>query len=875
MARVKDIFAQREGVMKNESEASTHDAKEEIKETAVEECSHVQSFSDGNSKSEGSPLASQTPLPPQVDTCDSLEKHTDSADPLGGGDTATDVRVCLLQSEDVSFSTGGQNTTICVSAAEETHQNRGECCGCGDSIISADTNESIINQTSSVTFGTVVAPLYHQVFSRVGSESHSLRERGNPACTAQCAADCCAERSESSSSVSTDSRRDEPIEGNMIKESNQERLDATLNVCLPEKEQNILTAADNGNSAGILQDSDKRTDRRSRNMSPLQPAGNQTLNICNEDLLDGENLGLQGRTQEDILPCDLRHPAGEGTDPAQPPKQTCTQSETQVCQQIPQNVSRHVGDDVDHQTSRCETTATGDESKTGDGQTVLEEEDKALEALHDLKHSDHPANETSCVSSFEPDVRSPETSQETPEKATLIGDDMTTVVHGDKTNHSAEFEVSSENAESTTNAMTYDDHTRGEMLFEAKDETKEHLESKAAISEKKLLSELRNWEMMVEEEERNIFTDKEDKEAEENIINGSGMEYNEATEDEGESNTEFTQTQSRERVEEDVDKEDTRTTKTDRRAGEEEVKEETGEERNGEEKKEEENQRGNVMETDHQENGEISGDDQDNVRQIKPQGQDTDENPEQEPEANQESGYTMKTEDGSSAVAYNVHKGNKLINKEETEEDLSSKFSNWDVSHDESKADREQNHFPALETLWTSAGEPESDQSSGDSASDESNSDDEVELYMHCLRAVHTGVQPTKDQGKESGFGGSKRSSLCRGRPLSAPMPSISESQDEEQPVSSSHGDTEAADVRLTAAVLPRGHQGISRSNSWWRETFSWTNISRTLLCATLLVLFLVVAYYYDFFACVGLYLISVVWLWCQERPADKTNRKS
>ncbi|XP_077567500.1 uncharacterized protein ppp1r3ab [Stigmatopora nigra] len=58
----------------------------------------------------------------------------------------------------------------------------------------------------------------------------------------------------------------------------------------------------------------------------------------------------------------------------------------------------------------------------------------------------------------------------------------------------------------------------------------------------------------------------------------------------------------------------------------------------------------------------------------------------------------------------------------------------------------------------------------------ETDSDDEVELYMHCLRAVHT-----KDRGAEATFGLSERSSLRRSKSLSSPMPSISEVLDEER----------------------------------------------------------------------------------------------
>nr|XP_057931917.1 protein phosphatase 1 regulatory subunit 3A isoform X2 [Doryrhamphus excisus] len=155
--------------------------------------------------------------------------------------------------------------------------------------------------------------------------------------------------------------------------------------------------------------------------------------------------------------------------------------------------------------------------------------------------------------------------------------------------------------------------------------------------------------------------------------------------------------------------------------------------------------------------------------------------------------------------------------------------------------------------------EPESDQTSN-----ESDSDDEVELYMHCLRAVHTGARSAKDQRADVAFNPNKRSSLSRNKALSTPMPSISEAADEEHLdcLQESRDSAQAADVHAE----PQSSEPPStiRKASWWRKTCSCGGISTTLLFATLLVVFVVTAYYYDFLACFGLYLISVVWLWCQ-----------
>ncbi|KAM9376031.1 uncharacterized protein ppp1r3ab [Pholidichthys leucotaenia] len=168
--------------------------------------------------------------------------------------------------------------------------------------------------------------------------------------------------------------------------------------------------------------------------------------------------------------------------------------------------------------------------------------------------------------------------------------------------------------------------------------------------------------------------------------------------------------------------------------------------------------------------------------------------------------------------------------------------------------------------------EPEVDQSSGDSASAESDSDEEAELYMRCLRAVRTGAQSHKHRSSTSGSSVSKRPSISRTKPLSTSMPSISESLDEEQHLShleEAHQDTNTAVVGVQLSE----RENINQNVSWWKDTCC--NISKILLFATIFVVFLVVAYHYDFLACLVLYLMTVVWLFCQvERPQVKDDSK-
>ncbi|KAG7230905.1 hypothetical protein INR49_024933, partial [Caranx melampygus] len=123
------------------------------------------------------------------------------------------------------------------------------------------------------------------------------------------------------------------------------------------------------------------------------------------------------------------------------------------------------------------------------------------------------------------------------------------------------------------------------------------------------------------------------------------------------------------------------------------------------------------------------------------------------------------------------------------------------LTHDRSKAKTESCAPEGDVCIFTD--EPENDQTSQDSTSEESDSDDEVELYMHCLRAVHAGEQAAKDRNKDTGQSAGKRPSVSRGKLLSTPMPSISESLDEEQQLPCLHEDMDVADLQPSAAAVP------------------------------------------------------------------------
>ncbi|XP_017290280.1 protein phosphatase 1 regulatory subunit 3A [Kryptolebias marmoratus] len=168
---------------------------------------------------------------------------------------------------------------------------------------------------------------------------------------------------------------------------------------------------------------------------------------------------------------------------------------------------------------------------------------------------------------------------------------------------------------------------------------------------------------------------------------------------------------------------------------------------------------------------------------------------------------------------------------------------------------------PALENASTD--EPLYEQTSPSSS--ESDSGDEVELYMHCLRAADASRRARKVKSKDVGL------AVSRGKLQPTTMPPISESLDENVPLS---GPQEKPDDTQTAAT--NGQDNTSQGVQRWTGWFSCCSVSKALLYATLLVIFVVVAYYYDFLACFGLYLLSIIWLCCQgEREPVKNNDRA
>uniref|UniRef100_A0A8C4ICM1 CBM21 domain-containing protein n=1 Tax=Dicentrarchus labrax TaxID=13489 RepID=A0A8C4ICM1_DICLA len=871
------------------------------------------------------------------------------------------------------------------------------------------------------------------VFGRLGSESQSVGDWGNPVWGALNVGDLtqsypCTERRETSCIVLKDTGgNNDKVQTNVkTQESNQECLDATSNHPPIEETGLTVTANHIQDHAETLEEI-KHSDKRCTNTSdvPETVSGDtvvHAVNILNTDLLDpqipNESLHLQGEAQEDNLTHDLTHDSSQTTAEtawAQLPEhtciqikpnldETCAQSETQEVMTGPETTFMSLNDFecVDEPKKDNEV----DKTVTVSTINAFSEEDKLLEPLHDLipnytSSSDSKETGNTNVTCFkiveEKDVTKPQISLEThDEKMNNVEEENKEAnnSHNDETKQSAEIEVTGEVAESMPKAMMSNHHIHSDMFVELKDEDTvkleiivsgkvEHLEIEADVSKFEDFcladtTEVKNWEKMVEEEEKNILTDGEEREAGSSKAEGTEAVEKDQGEQLDDANIE-TASENRDRTETEIEKtggemvvvitaareKENQADDADaledkwkiggkqigeivvaknrkevekeleyvqeKTAGEEEVAEgtevEAGEEQDetelGKGKHFTETQKVSVERTNIQEESDEAGMEWED--RVKPEVENVEEeNPgyreailvdemgeseildaksesvtiedrENEVECLEERLDIIqnKVEDDLSARVNNVQEKG-VIDKENTgewenahtltgmhlykEEDFQN---NGNVTHDLSKAARDENESAAAEgSSCVFADGPESDQLSHDSASADSDSDDEVELYMHCLRAVHTGPQVHKDRNKDTGFNVGKRPSVSRSKLLSTPMPSISESLDEEQSLSCLQDnleDTETVDIEPTFTALPASsrQESINRNVSWWIETFSCSNISKTLLYATLLVVFLVVAYHYDFLACFGLYLISLIWLCCHgERQTGKNNNR-
>ncbi|KAK0148152.1 hypothetical protein N1851_012136 [Merluccius polli] len=176
--------------------------------------------------------------------------------------------------------------------------------------------------------------------------------------------------------------------------------------------------------------------------------------------------------------------------------------------------------------------------------------------------------------------------------------------------------------------------------------------------------------------------------------------------------------------------------------------------------------------------------------------------------------------------------------------------------------------------------EEEEEEEEEDSSSSGSPSDEEMELYIHRMRAApspQTLRSFPRDGGSGKGSHTGKRPSIDRPRLLSSSMPAISESVNEEH-LSDLDCPEEREVETFQAGSTPfpaqdnQEYEGVNTAQ--WTDAFSCSNIIKSLLYITMFVVFVVVAYHYDFLACFALYLLSIFWLYCRadKQPVPNNN---
>lgn len=956
MARVRDFFAQRgEEANNTQRGESPPEAKQPVQEATPEENhSDVQSFSAESNKAEGSPFVAEYLGTGNTPTFDVLHGSTAAHDctsnsepekseslhladtaSLTGVESAANTRDNPLHPNYDYAPAECQNINKAVFKAEENSQGISyECIGNitaepADSAISAMSSESPVSTAASFTFGTVVAPLYHQVYGRVGSESHNTGDWGNPAQATLNVREFIqnhphTDGQETSCTVPTQDNRDK-VQGTVIKtqESKQETLSNTLK-SPPTEEETRLSVTENDflEPPEFLQDPGVNSDQECTDTSVVpktiledKVVFQHTVTIKNGDLPNTQkapkSLHLQRGAQEEDVTHDLKQ---QTTAQHQQPEQPCIQWKTNLHE-------ARAGSEKEFMTSLHTLMSF----------TSPQPSQRALEHV-----SDEPNQQTSSSRSNGYECVS-------------------------QTSHEGNLDAEEENKEAMRNICI---HNELKDKSSSKYEETAHQEIKTVASKQEDTAEVKNWEMMVEEDEKNMLTDEEDNQA--MSSNAEEKDQGEQLEDVGvetvSENKDATEMGKKKpdekmagKITEDKAKdavsvqhkewigqeqnEETpavKYTKAEKELGNVEATMSAGEEEQAEEPEVKENKEQEKTEAESEKviteklNAEKEKDEIEGEKEIEidinnddKAGVILEEYEEKNPDYKEElvvneTSLNVDSELESMKIKYKEQElgcfGERLdITQKEAEvessvlpNDVQDKtggdtvnagegqdahmtsdlhlyqeealYDNVNVTHELKETARDGTKSLAAEGgSCLLSDEPEGDQLGQDSTSAESDSEDEVELYMHCLRAVHTGAQAQKDRNRETAFSGGFSGS--RSKLLSTPMPSISESLDEEQPLSclqDNQEDTDTPHIQIIAAALQAStDQGsVSKTLSRWKETFSCSNIIKTLVFGTLLVLFGAVAYYYDFLACLGLYVISVIWLCCQGESQPVKNQR-
>lgn len=990
MARVKDIFTKRDGG------SSTTETCESSPEAAGEQRPA------GKQSAESCRADGSSSGPAAADHCtsNSPTEKPESCSPadLTGGDSATDT------SEEQSHDDSASAEKGSISETEESSRRSSDSAAeAADAVVSAP------NSSSSFTFGTVVAPLYHQVSGRVGSESQSVSDGGNPEGAALNGEEFTGNSPQTESeeigfNAHTVTRgKDDRTEEDLPKTSESKQDDAQKSAHI-EGQGSSLSVTENGAVVeGETVQEVVRSGQRCTNTSDVPKAilEDAVAHTHAASITPTESLHLGGEAQEDGGTHDLQSQTTAEPAELQPPEFACTQIKTKPSETCGREEVTTREESSLIPTNNCSSDKDNDSGElihafTNNG---LSEEDKPSEVSHDLNpnHINNlgaKTNEDNCVSSFEIVEQTSVTTSPVPLEIHQETNDVEEVnKQSDSHTHGDACAVLKDE-----DALKYEKISVSEKLEDVDTQTVSSNQEDVCLVDN---ADAKNWEMMVEEEEINILTDEDEIEVmnleeEEKHISMDGDENEEMhskvkeknilTDEDGnqvihleeeekniltnedENEVMHSKGEDNERVEEDQEEEledaGTEAASDNRDVAEDEMmtraanqtqhietvehKQRVEEEQTvAEEDREKDEEESEAIQT---AKLETAGGEEEPVEEFRPEKREEEEQTESEQEehsvemvdrmSSQEEEETEEKEIDLHNHSENTEKENPDYNEEvlvddkgksetveaeleslgdqrnelrcleerleitanQAEDDSSAWENNVQEvggAEEEDPGEQVNSHVPAEEFPAQEDAAHESESTAAEegsyiyteelegeewdraSSETDSDSDDEVELYMHCLRAVHAGPQAQGDRSKDAGFPVARRASANRAKLLSTPMPSITESLDEEPHpslIQDSHKDIDTEDFQAVPEAQPElsGQQSISRNVSWWTETFTCSNISKLLLLVSLFVVFVVVAYHYDFLACLGLYLVSVVWLYCQgdKQPVKPGNNR-
>ncbi|XP_021174730.2 uncharacterized protein ppp1r3ab [Fundulus heteroclitus] len=893
MARLRDYYAQRDD---GGDDACTDKGTSETKQATCkaipgDRVVGLQPFDEGKIQSQCPQVvfealeACSTPLHNPAHDHTSTKQMKSDLLVLARGESASDISNNPLLSAREPTPAEQQNVGEIVTTNQDT------CMTLACTNNSATPNgESLISRNPSFPLGSVVAPLYHQAFQRGAGENNALNTRDfNLPCESRQACDIVPINTRSSMGK---------VQANLTdtQGSNVECL--AVNLISPTSEGNETVdktprCADIVQNPTEMEKNQNQPDQSSTDTSP----GQQCLL---EDSVPPESVNSQTDAQKEIMAYEVAKPPQCQSSEQNPSiitanvDETLAQDESKACPRPVQIMPGHVVEGAEQLVNgeincECPDVNKDDESRKTDTTFV---EDNFLQVFDEL--DSNQTESEGCLNSLvyickpeRTDLTSLDVSLETDEDRNMENKDVFASETGNESNFGrikAMYEV----AQSIMNEVRSSCQCHADMSGTATGqnvlEKKGQCETDSSFlkqDEDFLLIDVvegKNWETMVEEEEDSVLS----KEGE--LLN---------------LKTEANETD--EKVEE----------RTDIKVDDAEVLENQG--CIGQKCKQV-----NVMKTERTESTEVEkmdgqeGTELQNVTELQSVSADKssveDEREKMEIDMKQDDLAQLINENGEQKNAdfqdiFHVSEGGEIViidadsdmAMRNREAELGSDFSqnkvgdglpalvgrapNADTSERQQaciQTDTLQSDDTGVQSSKDATGDPsnadtERSTSEGgmcdsaddpDSASGDSDSDEELLLYVHCLRASGAPAQIQKDKIRDAGFKALKRPSISRGKVPPRSMPSICEAVDEEP----QHGSPpEIQEGMKTAAEATSDPQESINPNEWrWKDLFSCSNASKTLLYASLIVIFTVVAYHYDFLACFLLYLISVIWLCCQ-----------